>query len=340
MLIETLDLHDEVRATEVFDLYRAVHLAEKPDEPEPLPEPFLAEFRQDHPAIRVELTGVRHRGRLVGAGALVLHTRDNHHLAQGNLWVHPAHRRRRVGRSLLGHLTARARAEGRTTMVMGAFGPVPGGPARSDAGARFLTAMGFSPALTMTSRRVDLTAVDEASETELLATCRPHAAGYERLSWTGPTPDRMVVGVAHLIGRLAADAPTGDLEVEEMVVDAERLRTDERNTLARGLHLVGAVAVHRASRQVAALSQIEVRPPGDHGLVRLTIAHPEHRGRRLGTIVKINVHRRVRAEFPGIRFVTTGNADANAHMLTINERLGYVTYQTVTQYQLQLQLSD
>lgn len=87
---------------------------------------------------------------------------------------------------------------------------------------------------------------------------------------------------------------------------------------------------------MAALTRVDVRPPGDHGTIWLTIADPRHRGHRLGTIVKVKVHRRVRREFPRLRHIETGNADENAQMVAINDRLGYVAYEATTVYQLQL----
>jgi hypothetical protein len=124
----------------------------------------------------------------------------------------------------------------------------------------------------------------------------------------------------------------GDLDLEATTMDPQRLHADERNILDRGLHLVGAAAVHRGTRDVTAVTRIDVRPIGDHGEVWLTIAHPQHRGHRLGTLVKIDAHRRVRRDFPRLRYVRTGNADVNAHMVAINERLGYVAYKAATSY--------
>jgi hypothetical protein len=128
----------------------------------------------------------------------------------------------------------------------------------------------------------------------------------------------------------------GEVEYEETTVDTARLHAEESNLLDRGMHLVGAAAVHRPTEQVAAVTRVDVRPPGDHGDIWLTIAEPAHRGHRLGTIVKIDAHRRVRREFPGIRYVSTGNADSNGRMVAINERLGYLPYQAVTVYQRRL----
>lgn len=213
---------------------------------------------------------------------------------------------------------------------------VPGGPARSDAGVRFLTAMGFAAALENFRRRIDLTAVDVAHEERLLAECLPRAEAYQRLSWLGETPERVAGGVARLYNRLVTDAPMGDMDLESFTLDADRVHADERDRMARQNHLVGVAARHRASGEVAAVTGMEVRAAGDHGFVTVTIADPLHRGHRLGTIVKIDIHRLVRRTFPQLRYVITGNADTNAQMASINERLGFVVYEASTNFQRKL----
>ena len=46
-------------------------------------------------------------------------------------------------------------------------------------------------------------------------------------------------------------------------------------------------------------------------------------GHRLGLLVKVAVHQWLARAEPGLRSVFTWNAQDNAHMIAINERLGY-----------------
>lgn len=330
------DPADQAALAAVFALAQETHAADRPDEPVPLWEPFRARLQRPAPEHAVELAAAWLDGRPVGMALLALPVVDNRHLAQFDLEVHPEHRRRGVGRALLAWVRGRARQEQRRTLLTGARRQVPGGPPRSDAGVRFLTTLGFSPAVDARMRRIDLTAVDPAAEQRLLAECQPHAADYQSVTWTGHTPEPLAPGVAYLVNRLNTDAPTGDLEIGQTTLDPARLYADEQAALDRGTHLVGAVARHRTTGEVAAFTRVDARPPGDHGEIWLTIVDPRHRGHRLGTIVKVEIHRRVRQEFPRLRYVETGNADENAHMVAINDRLGYVAYQAATMYQHQL----
>lgn len=337
MEMARLDPHDDAQVEDYFRLWATVHAADRPDDPPPLRESFVATMRQEHSEMALRLHAARDGGRMVGGALLAMPTIDNRHLAQVDVWVHPEQRRRGAGRALMRRLLQDAKENGRTSVMARAIGRVPGGPPRGEAGSRYLEAMGFAPALTLTQRRLDLSALDEAAEEALWRECQPHTAGYEIVSWTGLTPDRWAPGVAHLRNRLVSDAPRGELDIDETTMDAQRQHAEDREWLDLGRHLVGVAAVHQASGEVAALTRVDVRPPGDHGDLWLTIVAPAHRGHRLGTVVKIEVHRRVRALFPDFGYVLTGNADVNAHMLAINERLGYRAYATATNYQRRLE---
>ena len=50
---------------------------------------------------------------------------------------------------------------------------------------------------------------------------------------------------------------------------------------------------------------------------------PKHRGHRLGLLVKIAMLDLLAAHQPAVRHIETGNAGGNAHMIAINEQLGF-----------------
>ena len=55
----------------------------------------------------------------------------------------------------------------------------------------------------------------------------------------------------------------------------------------------------------------------------ITLVDPAHRGHRLGLLTKIENLRYALDEFPGMRYIDTWNATVNAHMISINERMGF-----------------
>jgi hypothetical protein len=54
-----------------------------------------------------------------------------------------------------------------------------------------------------------------------------------------------------------------------------------------------------------------------------TLVVPAHRGHRLGLAVKVANQRALAGRFPQLEWIITGNADVNAHMNAINDRLGF-----------------
>jgi hypothetical protein len=55
----------------------------------------------------------------------------------------------------------------------------------------------------------------------------------------------------------------------------------------------------------------------------ITLVDPAHRGHRLGLWTKIENLRYAIDELPGMRYIDTWNATVNAHMIAINERMGF-----------------
>jgi hypothetical protein len=67
-----------------------------------------------------------------------------------------------------------------------------------------------------------------------------------------------------------------------------------------------------------------------------TIVDPMHRGHRLGLMLKLVNERQLIANQPSARAVITWNAAVNAHMLAINERMGFRPLDRWREWQLDL----
>jgi RimJ/RimL family protein N-acetyltransferase len=55
----------------------------------------------------------------------------------------------------------------------------------------------------------------------------------------------------------------------------------------------------------------------------ITLVDPDHRGHRLGTVVKIENLRYILSHEPALRVIDTYNAAVNDHMISINEAMGF-----------------
>ena len=119
------------------------------------------------------------------------------------------------------------------------------------------------------------------------------------------------------------DAPR-DEGVQATRWDAQRVAEQEEHALAHGLRFRTVAARHDATGELAALTQLctEDGTPG-WAFQQITAVAKEHRGHRLGLLVKAANLQQLTGDDPGARRILTGNAGANKYMIAINEMLGF-----------------
>jgi RimJ/RimL family protein N-acetyltransferase len=322
--IEQVEPDDAATFGAWFEVLDAAGQVARPEEPDWLPH----ELRQhllhgsdpDGPYATVALLGRDDDGRPVAAGRLDLPLRDNPELAEVDLRVAPGSLRRGYGTELLAALDARAAAAGRTTLLAYVDEP-PGVPA---AGRAFAERVGASCAQLEVRRDLDLPP-DADRLAALEAACLPHAGGYTLRTWTGSTPEELLDGRAELSRRMSIDVPLGELPLSEEVWDADRVRQKDALAVDQQRLTVGAVALDGQDQMVALTELAVPRPEPVRAYQWDTIVAAEHRGHRLGTLVKIAALRRLAAVSPRSRLLSTWNAQENAHMIAVNEALGFRT---------------
>lgn len=282
----------------------------------------------DHLALARQLTGPggsldgTHRallgdGEVIGALRIILPTKDNPTLAGLDVAVRPERRRQGLGTVLLTRGVELAREAGRSSLVAEVDEPGPG-----TAGRAFALHRGWVCDLLETRRELTLPP-DEARLAAVETDARAASRGYELVTWQDRTPDELVDDRALLERRMTTDAPHGDLPVEEEEWDAARIREYEAMHVARGRTVLSAGAV-RDGRLVA-FTDLQV-PRADPRTAHQggTLVVTEHRGHRLGALVKAAVLREVPATQPGVRRISTYNLDSNTPMVKLNEALGFV----------------
>ncbi|ADD45733.1 GNAT family N-acetyltransferase [Stackebrandtia nassauensis] len=285
---------------------------------------FLAQLGNIHPDEHNEFRVARVDGRIVGFVQIGVPLRDNKHAAHIHGTVHPEYRRRGIGTALLTQATQSSRDQGRTLQTSNTLETLPDGPLCDHAGRDFLLHHGFAVGLPMRLRALRLSDSEGEIERELLDESWPKAEGYELVQWTGATPAEHVDGAAALASRLMSDVPQGDLDFEEVIFDAERYLRKESVDFQSGWDFTCTYVRHVESGELVAHSVIAVS--SDHPSVGnqwITLVHPDHRGHRLGMIVKVENHRLLRRTKPEVTWIKTGNAESNEHMVAINEQLGF-----------------
>ena len=272
-------------------------------------------------------------GRLVARGYVELSRREALHIAGVDVLVLPEARRRGVGTAVWRAIEDVLDADGRTTVQAWvdhrpADGPVLEAPTGfgsvplDAAEVRFLAALGFR--LEQVERMSELRLDDALEHLERLrADALPHARGYAIRTWTGRTPPELLEQLAVLHQRMSTDAPVAGLDHEEEAWDAGRVERIEEVEERRGRDMLRAVAIHEATGALVAFTTLVVASPERPAYQHDTLVHGEHRGHRLGMLVKVANLLALAERIPrGVR-VMTWNAEENRPMLGVNESLGF-----------------
>lgn len=337
MDIRPLDPDDPAAVEGYYELTRLARAADVPDFPPPCREGFLAGLRHPWPGERhVDLLAWVD-GQVMGRAEIELPLLDNRDNARVLLATHPGYRRRGIGSALLDRAIEVASAHDRVRIVAETVGTLDGGPPRDPAGRAFALAAGAKEAAAEVRRRLDLRSVDATEHADLLTQAWQHAAGYEPVFWQGAIPEEHLARAAYLDSRLLEDAPLGELDWEPAKIDATRYRETERAITVRRRRNYHAGAVHAATGRLVAFTAISVDSTiPEHGWQNITIVDPEHRGHRLGLIVKLeNLIQVGRAE-PALAVLDTWNAEGNDRMIAINEMIGFRPVDRWSNWQLEI----
>ncbi|GAA3023390.1 GNAT family N-acetyltransferase [Microbacterium dextranolyticum] len=223
------------------------------------------------------------------------------------------------GRTVLQSWAQHPDAPGRRLSAPTGFGSIP-----EDHAARFYLRHGYTLEQIERESALDLQAsVDDVAR--LLHEAEAAATGYRVVQWTAPTPPERVDGYAWMKSRMSTDTPAGALEFDEEVWDAARVARHDRKTLDGGRTMLVTAAQHIASGDLVAFNELTIgsdRTAVSHQEDTLVLA--EHRGHRLGLLVKCAGLRTWRAEVaPLSPRMITYNAEENRPMLDINEAIGF-----------------
>lgn len=250
--------------------------------------------------------------------------------------VLPAFRRRGIGSALYDRLVQLAEADGRgvlqsyilhsrsddpaTLPSPTGFGSVP----LNNPETRFLLARGFRLEQVERMSRLELPLDPDAFD-RMLDDAESKAGDYHLERWAGPCPEKWVSGLGLLRRRMSTDAPSAGLDYAEEEWSDDRVRTHEALKLESPRVVLTTIAVHKTSGGIAGFTELSVPPETGRPVSQNdTLVLREHRGHRLGMLLKLANLRYLQKTHPGHPAVTTFNAEENRPMLDVNEAMGFV----------------
>jgi GNAT superfamily N-acetyltransferase len=347
--IEQLWIPDSLEAPDAADFLAAVEVGRKvrmqtwgSDDLAYGPLEKLLEF--EDPYERQLILVAKIDGEIVGTVDIALPLTDNLDLAEFTLDILPEFQRQGVGRRLLQAAEQLARAEGRSMILVDTNHP--GASLHEFEKAQLVpgTGQGFVP---LESREVEfaqktgytLQHIEQFSsctlplDTKLVADLQAEAdeannGRYRLHHWTDRCPDEWLEAVAVLENQAGAGFdPSLEAPVEQdMVFDGGILREAEDVAIAQGRRTVVTAVEHLATGTLVGLTTITVLAHrADVVFQDDTLVLQEHRGNKLGLLIKVANMERLTEQFPDARVIYTWNAPENRYLLTVNQQLGFRT---------------
>lgn len=235
---------------------------------------------------------------------------------------------RQLGRSVLQAMTVHPAGAEPSLVPRSGAGTVP-----EDRFSRFMLSFGYTLEQVYRISALDLTRPIDGFDA-LLAGAREASGDYRYVSWTSPTPDEWLDDYAWLKSRMSTDAPTADMEMDEEAWDGGRVRRLEEVFARSGRSRLVGAAQHVPSGRLVAFTELSsFRVPGKPIDQDDTLVLKEHRGHRLGALVKCETLIRARELFPEGERILTGNAEENRPMLAINEAMGFAPTRYIADWQ-------
>ncbi len=226
---------------------------------------------------------------------------------------------RENGRSVLQSWAEHPDAPGPRLSAPTGFGSIP-----EDHIARFFVRHGYTLEQVERNSAFDLHAPFDEVE-RLLGDAVAASSGYRVVQWTVPTPPEFVDGYAWMKSRMVTDAPAANLEFDEEVWDAARVARLDSLYVDSGRFRLVTAAQHIETGELCAFNELAIgkdRTEASHQ--EDTLVLKQHRGHKLGTLVKCAGLLSWRAVAPESPRVITYNAEENRPMLDINEAIGFV----------------
>ena len=197
--------------------------------------------------------------------------------------------------------------------------------------ATFAKAIGAKPGLPMKFNQLELRAVDR---TKVAEWSRATPKGYRLVRIDDTVPDEFVKAYIQASEGIN-DMPRGDIAFNDWKLTEAQIRQRESFFKQAGLTWWLLLAIDDRTGDGVGFTEVEFNPLDPHAIQQEgTAVVGAHRGHSIGLWLKAVMLERILAERPDSRFIRTGNANVNAQMLAINDKLGFTYAWQSTLWQL------
>ncbi|HEV7948146.1 MAG TPA: GNAT family N-acetyltransferase [Glaciihabitans sp.] len=291
---------------------------------------------QDNEHAPARMFGLFQNGRLLARGTFETRRNEGMDAAWVSVAVHPEFRHRGMGTALAEFVETLAREQNRPRLLVYTVSPdAPGERLPSPTGfgsvplenaeVRFLTQRGFRLEQVERVSRLPLPLEMEDLKRQLADAQARSGEAYRLHYWRDFTPAKWRDDMARLLTRMSTDAPSAGLEEPEDVWSVERLIADEEREQSSPRAFLTVAAEHVASASLVGFSVLSVPAETSRAVMQDdTLVLRDHRGHRLGMLLKLANLAHLQRVSPGHPSVITFNAEENRPMLSVNEAVGFV----------------
>ena len=270
-----------------------------------------------------------HAKGMVGYISLNFPVEQRNHVAEINIAVMPDFRRQGIGRLLLDKAMLECQPRQITLLQ---------GESKTTSGNAFMESFGSTVGNLVQENRLQMAQVAWDQVENWIADGKqrnPHSV-IETFEGLISDDDAEISKHARLYTEIANQQPFADLEGTEQEFTIENLRFEDEEHRRIGVTLL-TKAIRETDGSLSGFTEISYHPAwGQRVIQGLTGVVEQQRGRGLGKWLKADMLLHIHQHFPDAKVVITTNANTNAPMRSINDRLGFKFYQQRTMYKLKI----
>ena len=330
---DPLKASDEERF-KVFDLLDIMFREKEKDEPLPTKVFRLKNFRHRNPQMDSHWWLVFIKEEVIGFSILNLRTKEspsyeeNKHVGYFQMRIGADYRRKGIGSELLKKMITKAKESEVITTLQN--------NTSYESGFAFCEKLNGVLGLESAENRCYLQKVDwEVMEewSKKGQTLGEQEGRY--LQWFDKCPEDIIEQFCEVYTETMNQQPLGELETRAKITPETRRKTEQDfNKLNYNWH---TVITREKNGAISGVTDIVYAADRPHRIEQeLTGVKMEYRGKGLGKWLKSEMILFIKKNYPKVEFISTGNADSNAAMLSINTRMGFKLHQQVKSYKFDL----
>ncbi len=206
--------------------------------------------------------------------------------------------------------------------------------------SRFLTKHGYVLGQVDPVSRLEILEFEEAQARRDEA-LKDKDQDYEVITIRNDVPERLFAGIAELGTAIASDRPSGSMDLEDELWDADRVGDYMKEVEVGDREQLLTVVRHVPSQKMVAFTRFlrdKSLPEVAHQWETLVLE--EHRSQGLGMLMRLVNHAAVGEFWPEAQRLVTGNGSEDRHVRSINDALGFESYGANGYWELRLRGAD